>query len=143
MIMVVLMAAAAFLMVMVVPTAAAAFLMTMRMPMFFRQQFFRTIGVVDGPCNHVPLQLIPRRRDQSGRPVLFPDQLYTFLQFTVRHHLRPAQYDGRRISNLVVKEFPEILHIYFSLFAINHGDSAVQFNPCMSFYRLYRFCHIG
>ena len=92
----------------------------------FLEKLIAERHLLDRGENGLAVQLVPRRRQDSGVGVLLAQHRGSSLQLLLRELLRAGEDDRAGGLDLVIVELAEVLHIDLDLACIGHGDIAVE-----------------
>ena len=72
--------------------------------------------------------LIPRRRNNGGVPVMLSQKSDAGVQFLLGKSVHMTQNDRARVLHLIVEELTEVLHIHLAFLRIHNSRETVQLN---------------
>ena len=93
---------------------------------FFQNLLLQVCGSLDSIEDHSAVELGDRSCDDRGVFIDGTKQLHALVDLLCADLVSPAQDDRSCVSNLIVKEFSEVLEIDFALCGIHDRHSTVQ-----------------
>ena len=132
------------LMLVIVAMALVIVMVVMMLVLFFKlcHCSIESILVLHSLKNILSVKLIPRCRNYNSLGVMLSDKLHCGINLLVLCVISVRKNDAGCISDLIVVELTEVLHIHLALVSIGNGSKAIELG-ILSLYRLNRLNNVG